>query len=186
MTHNEPLTAIDDLRIFRTKSQVQRYKSKILNKTFTFTRQEVVEYLDIKTGEIISKATARRLGVVEYNYGIFVKERNEILDSFRKEVKDFAMFVLMFRNKRRGISPNIDQIVEYYSKYTGKRSSNIKSRLLPQIMHRVVASPTLLMPPFQIGDKGTPAYEHLKEDFIAENTFFTLMFRKAFKLESST
>lgn len=184
MTHNEQTIVLDNLACLSTEEQKQRYKSKILNKTFVFTRQKVTEYVDTSTGEIISPKLAKQLGMLEYNYGIFVKERNEILCSLRQEVKDFAAFILMFRNKRRGLSPNLRQVMHYYAKYTGKRMDNIKNRLLPQIMHKVVASDTLMMPPFQLSGKGVPAHEHLQEDFIAENTFFKLMRSKAYVVDS--
>lgn len=183
MTHNEHIISIDDLACYTTKEEKQRYRSKILNKTFLFTRSKVTEYIDMSTGEIISPALAKRLGVVEYNFGIFVKERNEILNSFRKEVFDFAQFILLFRNKRRGISPNIKQVIEYYSKYSSKRIDNIKNRLLPQVMNKIIASDTLLMPPFQLTSRTMTAQEHLQEDFVAENVFLSLMRRRSSAVE---
>ena len=185
-THENTIhnVVIENLACWTTKQEKQRYISKVLQKTFIFTRQKVVEYIDMSTGEIVQPKLAKQLGLVEYNYGIFVKERNEILNSLRKEAREFAVFILLFRNKRRGLSPNIQQVSEYYSKYSGKRVNNIRTRLLPQIMQRVVASDTLMMPPFQLSGKGVTAHEHLQEDFIAENTFFSLMFGRAYVVES--
>ena len=73
--------------------------------------------------------------------------------------------------------------MEYYSKFSGMRKNNIKTRLLPPLMNKVLHSSTLMMPPFQINDKKATAREHLQEDFIAENKFFDLMFKKAFRAE---
>ncbi len=174
---------IEDLVIYRTQKESKTYRSKILNKTFRFVRHKVIEYVNIKTGEIIPYALAKQIGVTEFDYEPLTEERNEILNSFRKEVKDFACFVLIFRNKRRGLSPNIEQVTEYYSKFSGMRKNNIKTRLLPPLMNKVLHSSTLMMPPFQINDKKATAREHLQEDFIAENKFFDLMFKKAFRAE---
>jgi len=176
---------LETLACWRTQEEKQKYKSKILNKIFVFTRHKVVEYVDYRTGEIVSAEQAKHLGVTEYNYEPMTLERTTILDSFRKEVKEFALFVLIFRNKRRGVSPNIHQVVDYYSRYTGKRLNNIKSRLLPELYGRIISSDTLMMPPFQINDKRATAAEHLQEDFIAENKFFTLMKRKGCRLEEA-
>lgn len=170
-----------NLACYKTVYEKKKYKSKILNKTFNFGRWKVLEYVDYKSGEIISAQTAKYLGVKEYNYEPLSSERIEILDSFRKEVKDFARFVLHFRNQRGGVSPSVQHVVEYYSKYTDKRKDNIERRLLPKLKNMVIASNTLLMPPFQIHG-GTRA-DHLMEDTEAENTFLTLMIRKRFSLE---
>lgn len=182
--HNQQDTLkIEDLAIFRTQKESKIYKSKILKKSFRFVRHKVLEYVNLKTGEIIPFAFAKQIGVTEFDYEPLTKERNEILSSFRKEVKEFALFVLMFRNKRRGLSPNINQVMVYYSKLTGMRKNNIKTRLLPTLMNKVLFSETLMMPPFQISDKRATAKEHLQEDFIAEQKFFELMRKKAFEVE---
>jgi len=174
---------VEDLAIFRTQKESKIYKSKILKKSFRFVRHKVLEYVNLKTGEIIPFNFAKQIGITEFDYEPLTQERNEILDSLRKEVKEFALFVLLFRNKRRGISPNIEQVIEYYSKFSGMRKNNIKSRLLPLILNKVLFSSTLMMPPFQINDKNITAREHLQEDFIAESRFFELMRRKAFEVE---
>ena len=177
------LHKIEDLACWRTELERRTYKSKILNKTFRFTRHRIIEYVNMWTGEIVSLEEAKRLGAYEFDYGHAIKERYEILDGLRQEVKDFAVFVLQFRNKRRGLSPNLKQVVEYYSKYTGKRIDNIKSRLLPHIMNKVVYSETLMMPPFQISGKKVQAHEHLHEDFVSESKFFMMMLKKSFRIE---
>ena len=182
-TQQEYPLRIEDLAIYSTTKEKKTYKSKILKKTFRFVRYKVKEYVNLKTGEIISFTFAKQIGVTEFDYEPLTQEKNEILDSFRKEVKDFALFVLVFRNKRRGLSPNIEQVVEYYSKYSGMRKNNIKARLLPSIMQKILYSDTLMMPPFQINDRKATAKEHLQEDFIAENKFFDLMFKKSFRVE---
>lgn len=173
----------EDLAVYRTQRESKTYRSKILNKTFRFVRYKVIEYVNIKTGEIIPYSFAKQIGITEFDYEPLTEERNEILDSFRKEVREFALFVLIFRNKRRGLSPNIEQVIEYYSKFSGMRKNNIKSRLLPPLMNKVLYSSVLMMPPFQINDKKATAGEHLQEDFIAENKFFNLMFKRAFRAE---
>lgn len=180
----EELPRLKNLVCYTTKFETkQKYHSKILNKTFYFSRHKVTEYLDMKTGEIISSIKAKQIGVMEFNYEPLTKEKNTILDSLRKEIRDFAKFVLLFRNKRRGLSPNLGQVVVYYSKYTGKRENNIKSRLLPNLMGKVIFSETLMMPPFQINDRFATAAEHLQEDFAAENKFFMMMQRKGCVVE---
>ena len=98
----------EDLAVYRTQKESKTYRSKILNKTFRFVRYKVIEYVNIKTGEIIPYSFAKQIGITEFDYEPLTEERNEILESFRKEVREFALFVLIFRNKRRGLSPNIE------------------------------------------------------------------------------
>lgn len=174
---------VNKLVIFSTKQESQVYKSKILGKTYRFTRQKVTEYLDPETGEIIALKQFKQLGGIDYNYGVFAQERNEILDTLREEVKDFACFLLKFRNKRRGISPSLEKILEYYSRFSSKRINNIRNRLLPKLYGKVLSNDNLLMPPFQFSGKNEKAYSHIAEEFVAENTFLHLMKKKNFKVE---
>ena len=173
----------EQLTVYTTKTESQTYKSKILGKTFRFTREKVVEYLDPETGEILTLKQFKELGGVEYNHGVFIQERNEILDTFRSEVREFACFLLKFRNQRRGISPSVEKVVEYFSKFSGKRVNNINARLLPKMYGKVLANDNLLTTPFQLTDKRNHGYSHMQEDFIAENTFLDLMRMKQYKVE---
>ena len=178
----EHIGKLENLACYTTQVEHKIYTSKILGKKFRFTRHKVTEFFDLATGEIISSQQAKRLGVTEYDYEPLTWERNTILGEFRKEVLDFARFVLKFRNKRRGISPNIDQVVKYYAEYKDKNATKIRSRLLPHLMNKVLANETLLMPPFQVNDQRAGASAHLSENSEAEQTFFDLMVRKKYQI----
>ena len=174
----EYIGKLENLVCYTTQVEHKIYTSKILGKKFRFTRHKVTEFLDLTTGEIISSQKAKKLGVTEYDYEPLTWERNTILGEFRKEVLDFARFVLKFRNKRRGVSPNVQGVAVYYSKYTGKRADDIQRRIVPKLYGTLLANDTLLMPPFQRNDRSATAAEHIAENTIAEFTFFQLMVRK--------
>lgn len=139
--------------------------------TTTFDTVKVVEYVDLSTGEILTSQEAKNRGVVELDYGFFVLQREALLNSLRKEVKDFALFVLKFRNKRRGVTPNAQELCKMYAELYGKKTSNVR-RLLDKIKEKgILVSDDLLAPMFQFSGKNMSAKDHLSEQFIAEVTY---------------
>lgn len=172
----------EDLEIWKVAYKEKTYKEKTKEgKTITrkILQPSVVEYVDMSTGEIVSAQYAKMLGIAEINIRMLKLHQDMVLSKLRKEVKDFALFVLLFRNKRRGISPDLDQICSWYAEYTGARKDNIR-RYIPILKEAgLLASDVLLMPMFQISGKNTKGSDHLSEDFEAECKFHELLKRRA-------
>lgn len=163
------------LYVFSTKEKVRRIKSKISGRTHIVKYHEAIEYIDIDTGEILSKDQASRLGVAELLLPAIKLQQEEILGQLRKEVREFAEFVLLFRNRRRGITPSIDVLCKMYAKLKGLRSDNVR-KYIPRLKeHGILSNNTLLMPIWQIPGKSTKASDHLSEEFEAELRFARLM-----------
>lgn len=159
------------LCIYRTEEKSKKVKSKVTGRTKTIKYQEAIEYLDEYTGEIISREKALSLGVTEFFYAAIKLQQQEVMDNLRKEVKQFAEFVLMFRNRRRGITPNINELCKMYADLTGMRSDNIR-RYIPKLKEEgILANDTLLMPVWQIPGKSTKGSDHLTEEFEAQMKF---------------
>jgi hypothetical protein len=133
--------------------------------------QKAVEYLDLKTGEIISSKEAKKLGVTELDYGLYVYTRRLILDELRKEVRHLASFVLKFRNKRRGITPDLSTVMKYYSNLHNKRYGNV-SRYREDLYDSIMVDDYLCRPEFQFTGKDTTTKEHMSESSHACNVLF--------------
>ena len=133
---------------------------------------EVIEYVDFTTGQIIPADVAYSLGVRQgVDVSMLMLQREYVLESLRPEVKDFAMFLLKFRNNRRGITPDADEICKMYAKLHGVRASNVR-RYIPKLKEAgVLESKYMLSPLFQRSGKRLTAKDHLAEDFHAELVF---------------
>lgn len=98
---------------------------QILTLTETTGRRQVTEYLDTSTGEILAAQQVRKLGVKEIRPD--ARERREAtLDALRKEVRQFALFVLPFRNGRCSFSPGMDQLVKWYAFLHDRRPCDVR------------------------------------------------------------
>lgn len=179
---DEILPCVDSLVIWKTHQTKRLHKEKLKDGR-TISRYidtvYVTEYVDMSTGEILTPAQVKRLGIVEFDYKMTKLKQEAVLDKLRQEVKDFAVFLLKFRNKRRGISPSLEKVCEWYAEYTGKLVKNVNRYIEPLKQQGVLASDVLLMPVFQIPGRSTKASEHLQEDFLAESTFKEMMQRRA-------
>lgn len=177
----------EDLRIFTVDYKTAEYKERL--KDGREVKRKVIhpvvkEYVDMSTGEIISASFAKTLGLTELNYAVMKLKQNLVLNLLRKEVRDFADFLLRFRNRRRGISPDLDTICQWYSELTGIRKNNVV-RYVPTLKEAgILASDVLLMPLFQISGKDTKASDHLSEDFDAEIKFLKLKKQRRNHLKS--
>lgn len=127
----------------------------------------VKEYVDVSTGEILSAKRVLQIGIKPYNYVLIRQQQTLVLGLLRKEVLNFANFLLMFRNKRRGISPDLDTICKWYAEAHNMRKDNVRQYVKVLKNCGVLASDTLMAPLFQIAGKNTKAVDHLSEDFDA-------------------
>lgn len=127
----------------------------------------VKEYVDVSTGEILSARRVLQMGIKPYNYALIKQQQVLVLGLLRKEVLKFANFLLIFRNKRRGISPDLDTICKWYAEAHGMRKADVRRYITPLKECGVLASDTLMGPLFQIAGKNTTAADHLSEDLDA-------------------
>ena len=135
----------------------------------------VTECVDKSTGEIIPFHQAEKVGFRQgINFGVFVLQRETILNSLRKEVRAFAVFVLKFRNQRGGITPDVDELCKMYAELHGMRLSNVKRYVERLKEAGVLSSKYLVGPLFQIHNKKLAPNEHLAEDIIASNVYDSL------------
>ena len=181
---DELIPDVDSLVIWKTHTKKRLHKEKLKDgRTVSryVDQTYVTEYVDMSTGEILTPRQVKRLGIVEFDYKTTKLQQDAVLSTLRTESKEFANFVLRFRNKRRGLSPNIEKICEWYAEYTGQLPYNVQ-RMVPTLKKAgILASDTLMMPLFQIPGRSTKASEHLSEDFVAEEVFEELMRRKEAK-----
>lgn len=168
---------VDNLCCYSTTPETKRYRSKVLNKTFVFQRSKVVEYIDLSTGEILDTQQAKALGVKEYDYAPLSLERDEILMTLRREVREFASFLLRFRNYEGGVSPSVEGVVKYYSLYMNKHIKHV-NRYLEQLKGKVLHTKDKLAKPFARLDKERTISDLYGQDAKAENTFLFMMLRK--------
>lgn len=127
----------------------------------------VKEYIDVSTGEILSARRVLQIGIKPYNYVLIRQQQVLVFRLLRREVLDFANFVLMFRNKRRGISPDLDTVCKWYAEAKKMRKDNVLRYVRSLKDCGILASDTLMGPLFQIAGKNTKATDHLSEDFDA-------------------
>jgi len=98
----------------------------------TFRGQpKVIEYVCTRTGEILSDAEARGVGVRRIRPDAMIA-RHRKLDSLRKEPQAFARFLLRYRNGRCGFKVPLEQLAGFYAKLHGKETKNVR-RYLPAL-----------------------------------------------------
>lgn len=124
--------------------------------------RSVHEFIDMMSGEIIPAAQLS-IGVLDLRKRYPAREA--ALASLRPEVLPFALFVLRFANKRRGITPGIAVLCRWYADLHGKQTKNVR-RYVPSLLKAgILAGDTLLGPLFQ--RTGGAARDHMGEDFRA-------------------
>lgn len=140
----------------------------------------ITEYLDRTTGEILEAKELRKGSELwpEFHVSERCLQREFILNILRPEVREFALFVLTFRNKRRGVTPGFGQLVKWYAELTGKRADNVRRFIKPLEEVGIVAGESLLGPLFQIAGKSVAAWEHLCEDSNAYSRLVLIRLRQ--------
>lgn len=109
---------LDNLMILSTK----RFRGKL----------HVSEYVDLTTGEILTPSTVERMELKVIRPDARTR-REEKLNTLRKEVRRFAVFLLRFRSKLGGFLVELDQLVRWYGRLEGKEPKHIR-RYLPRLV----------------------------------------------------
>jgi len=92
----------------------------------------VTEYLDMTTGEIIEAKTINALGMKAIRPEAMLR-RQEKLNSLRKEVRQFAVFLLKFRSQLGGFLLPLELLVKWYGSLEGKEAKHIR-RYIPRLV----------------------------------------------------
>lgn len=119
--------------------------SKIRNKL------QVTEYLDMTTGEIIFPITVQKMGVRTIRPEAGIRRRKK-LDALRKEPREFANFILRFRDNRCGFLVPLPEIVKWYSKTTDKTPFHVRRYFGPLIQGGILDSSTMLNEDFMVNN----------------------------------
>ena len=137
---------------------------------------KIVEYLDPGSGEIIKASNLRNDPRVpsQIHVGEIQLLRMSLMNSLRKEVREFAAFLLQFRNNRRGVSPEVGTLVEWYASLYGKRPSNVRRYVAVLQSAGFLAGESLLSPLFQRTGKKSTSKDHLGEDMAARCTLMKM------------
>jgi hypothetical protein len=135
-----------------------------------------IEYVDQDTGELLSDKQVGMLtgGSPPIHFSERCLQRQTILDRLRPEPREFATFVLGFRNRRRGITPDVAKLCGWYAQVTGKQPNHVR-RYIPKLYEAgVLEGESLVGSLFQISGRHTTAAEHRPEDVVAELKFMML------------
>lgn len=92
----------------------------------------VSEYLDMETGEIISAEVAKHQGMKAVRPDAMLR-RDQKLNNLRKEVRQFAVFLLKFRSQLGGFLVELDQLVKWFGECEGKEAKHVR-RYLPRLI----------------------------------------------------
>lgn len=162
-----------DLAVFRLKiKNMRKLSTPIIVDGRIVTRlpqYEVIEYVNVFTGEIISAEQAKELGIKPgIDVSILAMQREYVLNLLRREVREFALFLLKFRNNRRGITPDANEICKMYAEIHGLRASHVRRNIPKLKAAGILESIYMLTPLFQKAGKSMTARQHLSEDFKAQ------------------
>lgn len=136
----------------------------------------ITEYVDMQTGEIIPAIALKNNPEVwpTVHNSERMLQREFILHGLRDEVREFAVFILQFRNQRRGVTPGVEQLVKWYAEITGKQACHVRRYVPPLENAGVIAGSSVLGPLFQIAGRSVSANKHLGEDSEAARKFMLI------------
>lgn len=165
---NNPLsnTHLVNLVPYKVEITEKRLNSVLIKNGRTYRKiyyPSIREYVDLNTGEIFCASIVHRQFGAPLDYSLRILQRQAVLDSLRSEVREFAIYVLQFRNKRRGLTPDINTLCTWYGEHKGIRSDNVKRYL--KKMNEILVDDSLLTPLFEMTDGQMSA-----RDFIGEST----------------
>lgn len=143
----------------------------------------VTQYIDLETGEILDTKDLLLLKDSAhwsaFPYGERVLLREAILNSLRPEVRHFALFVLAFRNNRRGVTPPVADLVKMYAKLHDKSAFNIRRYVKRLEEVGIIGGSSILGPLFQFAGTKTKAKEHSGEDAAAAIRFAVMQMKQS-------
>lgn len=137
----------------------------------------VTEYVDVTTGEIYDAETAYKLGVRAIRPDAMMR-RTKKLDSLRKEPREFANFLLKFRDGRCKFLVPLDTIISWYSKLTGKDTHHIRRYFPSLVKAEILDDDLMLNEDFMINNPNAGKAAAKGDLFRAHNIFDQMMLKK--------
>lgn len=166
-------------KVVKTKVKVKipiLLNGKVLHRVEKLT----ATWIDPETGELLTEKQASAEGYPSFDHGTMFLQKEYILSLLRTPSRNFAYFLLKFRNKRGGLTPDIDTLCEWYSKLNKERLDNVK--LFIKSLQKAgvidIGDKNLLTPLFQIVDKKARKSQYKGEMFIAKTKFVLMMLEK--------
>lgn len=132
-----------------------------------------LEVVDLDTGEMFR--------LVGTHVGERFHQREFVFSQMRAPVRHFAMFVLQFRNYRRGMSPGLDDLVHWYAELYDLRADNVRRYVATLKSIGFLETETLMGPLFQLSKSDMHPGEYLSEEF-GSWARYTLMLGKKERL----
>jgi len=128
-----------------------------------YTVPTVKTYLDLLTGKVVktSELSTRQIGM-QMRFGERLLQRAALLKKLRPEVRSFARFVLSFRDSRRGVTPNMRQLVHWYAQLHDRRHSDV-ARYVKRLAVGGVCEGECMTPLFQRTDSHMQRSHYLGE-----------------------
>lgn len=130
--------------------------------------KKVQEYVNLTTGEVLP---AEELRIPHIDSRSRQPLREKVIKSLRPEVREFAVFLLAFRNKRRGLSPSVPVLCRWYADLTGKQVPHVRRYVIRLTQVGILAGENILGVIWQ--RTGGKSRDHLGEDTSALVTYVT-------------
>lgn len=143
--------------------------------------KRVTECINMATGEIVPAESA---SMTVLDLRDKQAKKDKVLDSLRPEVRAFARFVLRFTNRRRGLTPGIKTLCQWYADLHGRRADNIRRHIPKLEAAGILAGESLLGPLWQ--RTGGTARSHLGEDAVAAERYAKQRARQSFNIANKS
>jgi hypothetical protein len=150
---------------FSLKKSKRTLKMPILiggKPTLSYEAWDIVDYVDTRTGEIhtADELKAHPECPKTLRFAELFLQRQASLASLRPEVRPFALFILNFRNQRRGLTPGQRELAKLYAVMVGRRPSDIR-RYKDALDKAGICFNDVMHPNFQLAGTKTTRGEHL-------------------------
>lgn len=136
-------------------------------------RQKAREYLDLSTGEILEASIAKTMGVTVIRPDT-ASRRLRKLRTLRKEPRDFARFLLRFRDRQCKFLVSMETLVSWYAHITGRAAKNIRRYFEALIRGGILEEDLMLQEDFMVKHPRA-GKESTKGDTFRAHTILSLL-----------
>jgi len=87
-----------------------------------FQQPICTEWIDMEAGELMTAKEFKAYGIpvpAQFRYGLRMLEQEHILNTLRREVRDFAAFLMLMRNSAGGFVRSMDELMTAYAEKGG-------------------------------------------------------------------
>lgn len=114
-------------------------------------KPQVTEYLDASTGQLIPAAAAQRAGVRTIRSDARIRRKTK-LDRLRPEPRQFATFLLRFRDVHCKFLMPVETLISWFSALHGKQRGHVRRYFKPLIEAGILDSETSLNEDFMVSN----------------------------------